>query len=88
MDKQKTVTLTDLLSGKIKDFSTVTFEDGVKCLEELVSKVEGGSLPLEDAINSYEKGIALSNHLRSLLTRADERLKLLKKDGTQEEVEA
>lgn len=55
----------------------LAFEDGLKLLEELVSKVETGSLPLESAILSYERGVALVARLRELLSGAEQKIKLL-----------
>ena len=85
---EKTVTLKDLMtdpdfSGKLKELS---YENGVKILEELVEKVESGGLPLEKAISAYEKGVELVRQLRSLLSGAEEKLKLLQKNGKTSEV--
>ncbi|RMG39780.1 MAG: exodeoxyribonuclease VII small subunit [Candidatus Dadabacteria bacterium] len=64
------------IDEKIKELS---FEDGLKLLEELVEKVESGSLSLDKAVLSYEKGVALINRLRELLSGAEEKLKILNK---------
>ncbi|MFI3329839.1 MAG: exodeoxyribonuclease VII small subunit [bacterium] len=37
-----------------------SFEDNLKQLEELVSKLESRDIPLEDAIEAYKKGLDLS----------------------------
>lgn len=58
----------------------LAFEDGMKLLEDLVEKVESGSLALEQAVASYEKGMTLVDHLRGHLSRAEDKLKILKKD--------
>jgi exodeoxyribonuclease VII small subunit len=55
----------------------LNFEGGLKLMEELVSKVESGTLPLDKAILSYEKGVQLVAHLRGLLAGAEEKLKVL-----------
>jgi len=75
----KQITLAELLKAGdpaaiIKDLS---FEAGLKLLEELVSKVEAGSLPLDQAIASYEKGAKVIEQLRSLLSGAEQKIKLL-----------
>ena len=56
-----------------------SFEQGVKLLEELVSKVESGSLALDKAILAYERGALLVEHLRGLLSGAEEKLKVLQR---------
>ena len=62
-----------------KNIGRLSFESGLKLLEELVASVESGSLPLDKAVLSYEKGVALVSHLRSLLSGAEEKLKILQK---------
>ena len=77
----KASTLKELLgehSGAI-DLSEVPFEVGLKLLEELTEKVESGTLPLEKSIVAYERGSHLVNHLRKLLSGAEEKLRLLQK---------
>lgn len=79
----KKVTLESLLVAEDNDalISELTFEEGIKILEELVTKVESGSLALDKAIISYEKGVKLIDKLRSLLSGAEEKLKILQKSG-------
>ncbi len=79
--ESKQITLVELLKSEdpgsiIKDLS---FEAGLKLLEELVAKVEAGSLPLDQAISSYEKGAKVIEQLRALLSGAEEKLKVLGK---------
>ena len=57
---------------------TVSFEDGIKLLEELVAKVESGSLALEMALTGYERGAVLVDHLKAHLKKAETRLQTLK----------
>ncbi len=59
----------------------VSFEQGLSLMEELVQKVESGELPLEEAIRAYERGAELLKHLRSLLSGAEEKLRILQKPG-------
>lgn len=79
----KKVNLESLLTTEDNEalISELTFEEGLKMLEELVSKVESGSLALDKAIVSYEKGVKLIDRLRSLLSGAEEKLKILQKPG-------
>ena len=74
----ETITIKDLIEGKKeKDLTTLSFEQGLKLLDELVSSVETGNLPLDKSILVYEKGVKLVQHLRSLLSGAEEKLKVL-----------
>lgn len=76
----KTFGFEDLLQEKgetrIKD---LTFEDGLKLLEELVTKVESGSLPLDRSVLAYERGVMLMEHLRGLLSVAEKKLQVLQR---------
>ena len=53
------------------------FEDGLKIVEELVARVETGSLSLENALQAYERGAQLVEHLRCLLDGAEAKLQVL-----------
>lgn len=64
------------------DVQKLSFEEGLKILEGLVSQVEGGSMPLEDSLKAFEKGNEVVAHLRSILSRAEEKISLFKKEST------
>lgn len=66
-----------------KRLSGVSFEQGLKLLEELVAGVESGTLALDKAILSYEKGVALIAHLRGVLNGAERKLEILQKSGAE-----
>lgn len=84
-----TLTLKELISdeGAANRIARLSFEDGLKLLEELVSKVESGSLALDKAILSYEKGVMLIERLRTLLSGAEEKIRVLQKSGNGKLVE-
>jgi exodeoxyribonuclease VII small subunit len=48
----------------------MTFEQAIQELEILVRRLEEGRLPLEEAISSYEKGVALKAHCQAKLQAA------------------
>ena len=58
-----------------------TFEEALGELEQIVTKLEAGDLPLEDSLDLFEKGIKLSRECRSRLTNAERRIEILLKDG-------
>ena len=80
-EKSKDLSLNDLLAMDDidKGLKEVGFEQGLKLLEELVTKVETGALPLDKAVLSYEKGVGLIQKLRGLLSGAEEKLRELKR---------
>lgn len=57
-----------------------SFEESLKRLEEIVSQLEQGEVPLEESIKMYEEGLALSKSCIEKLTQAELRLKKLTKD--------
>jgi len=80
-EKIKELSLAELLAmdDVDKGLKEVGFEQGIKLLEELVTKVESGALPLDKAVLSYEKGVGLIQKLRGLLSGAEEKLRELKR---------
>jgi len=56
----------------IPDFETAMTE-----LEELVTRIEAGNLSLEESLEEFEKGIALSRICQKALANAEQRVKIL-----------
>ena len=52
----------------------LTYEQSVRRLEEIVSKLEEGSLSLEDSMSLYEEGIALSKFCMKKLNDAKQKI--------------
>ena len=65
-----------------------TFEERLTQVEALIAEMEGGALPLEDALKSYEEGMQALTALEKELLSAQQRLTVLRRaaDGTEEEV--
>ncbi len=84
-DGEKGVTLEGLLHGEVgpKEVSKLKFERALALLEEVVASVESGTLPLDQAIGSYEQGTLLIQHLRQLLAGAEEKLRILAPEAAQ-----
>ncbi|HEX5305323.1 MAG TPA: exodeoxyribonuclease VII small subunit [Dyella sp.] len=53
------------------------FEHSLDELEQLVAKMEGGELSLDDSLASFERGIGLYRHCQQALEKADLRVRLL-----------
>ena len=56
------------------DVATLPFERALAELEEIVRKLEQGSVSLEDSILIYERGEALKKHCDALLKSAEMRI--------------
>jgi exodeoxyribonuclease VII small subunit len=59
------------------DPSTFTFEAGLEQLEAIVKEMESGDLPLERALELFERGTKLSEACRKQLENAETRIELL-----------
>ena len=49
---------------------TLTFEQALSELEQIVARLESGQAPLEDSIRMYERGAALKTHCETRLEAA------------------
>jgi len=58
----------------------LTFEDSLARLEQIVSQLEAGNLPLEESLKVFEEGIALARHCARYLEEAEKRIEILTKD--------
>ncbi|MEQ9764386.1 MULTISPECIES: exodeoxyribonuclease VII small subunit [Streptococcus] len=66
-----------------------TFEDNLKELETIVAQLENGDVPLEEAIEQFQKGMLLSKELQKTLQDAEKTLvKVMQPDGTEVEMDA
>ena len=52
------------------DIATLSFEQALAELEQIVARLESGQAPLEDSIRMYERGAALKAHCESRLDAA------------------
>ena len=66
------------------DIAKMTFEVALKELEDIVEKLEGGRIELEESIRIYERGELLKAHCEAKLKDAEARIEriTLKADGT------
>ena len=62
----------------LPDVGTLSFEVALKQLEEIVSKLERGDVPLEESIAIYERGEALKQRCEALLREAEERVEKIR----------
>jgi exodeoxyribonuclease VII small subunit len=67
--------------AKTKTIDKMTFEEAFQELETVVAQLESGEIPLEDAIELFERGQALSTRCSQLLDEAELKLKQLTPDG-------
>ncbi len=63
------------------------FEAGLLELENIVREMESGELPLERALELFEKGMKLSEACRKQLEEAESRVELLVRKGDKVQAE-
>ena len=56
------------------DISQMTFEAALRSLEDIVRKLEGGEVPLDESIALYERGEALRQHCQARLDAAQAKI--------------
>lgn len=56
-----------------------SFEQSLEELEKVVHELESGELPLERALQLFERGVELSNACRKQLEEAETRVEILTK---------
>ncbi len=62
----------------------VPFETALSRLEALVARLERGDLPLEEALATFEEGVALSRRCSERLEAAERRIEILVGEGAQQ----
>lgn len=66
----------------MKKNENMTFEEAMKGLESIVSKLEEGDVPLEQAINYFQEGMVLSKMCHEKLQKVERQMDfILKEDG-------
>ena len=59
-----------------------SFEAAMEQLEGIVDQLESGELPLEEALASFEQGVALSRQCAAQLESAERRIEVLVQTGS------
>ncbi len=56
---------------------TTDFESSLTELEQLVTRMEQGDMPLADALQAFEQGIALTRDCQGILDQAEQKVRML-----------
>lgn len=59
----------------------LSFEKALEKLEEIVEELEGGDLPLDEALKKYEEGVRLAVLCNKKLETAQKKVEILLKSG-------
>jgi exodeoxyribonuclease VII small subunit len=60
-----------------KNDAPASFETALSELEQIVTRLESGDLPLEDALNEFERGVQLARQGQVKLQQAEQRVQIL-----------
>lgn len=63
----------------------IDFEAALKALEGLVEQMERGELTLEQSLQCFEQGVALTRESQQALTAAEQRVEILLEKNAQAE---
>lgn len=65
----------------------MSFEESMTLLEELVRKLEGGNLDLDESLKVYEQAVALREHCRKILDESDRKVQSIMETASGEKRE-
>jgi len=64
-----------------EEAKALSFEDAMKELESVVSKLDSGDFSLEESIALFQKGVELSKYCSSRLEEIEKQVKILTDNG-------
>jgi exodeoxyribonuclease VII small subunit len=67
---------------------TLDFEQALAALEKLVAELEAGDQPLEQALASFERGVALTRRCQAALRAAEQKVEILSRDSADAELKS
>jgi exodeoxyribonuclease VII small subunit len=59
----------------------LSFESALKELEGIVTAMEAGQMPLQDALDAYKRGVTLLRRCQDTLTAAEQQISILDATG-------
>lgn len=69
-----------------KEKDSINFETALGELEDIVSRMEKGDMPLEDSLAAFEKGIQLTRLCQTALKDAEQRVAILMEKSDSDEL--
>jgi exodeoxyribonuclease VII small subunit len=69
------------------DKKDISFETALERLEEIVRALENGKEPLDGSLKLFEEGVKLVGICKEQLDTAEQRVKLLLANGTEDETD-
>ncbi len=76
------------VTGMSEEKEPQTFEGAMEQLEGVVDKLEEGDVPLEEAIQMFQQGMALSKYCHERLQKVEKQMdQILNEDGETEHLD-
>ena len=69
------------------DNKPIDFEKALAELESLVARLERGDVPLDEALRTFERGVALTRHCQACLQAAQQKVEILLKRSGEPQVQ-
>ena len=66
-----------IMAEEKKDIDNLSFEQAIKMLGSIVSKIESGDTPLQSSLDEYERGMNLIKHCRAILQAAEKKIEII-----------
>jgi exodeoxyribonuclease VII small subunit len=71
-----------------KKTNVINFEKTFTELEELVKKMEGGDLSLEESLRYFERGMLLTKNCQQALNKAEQKVRILLEKNNKNNLES
>ena len=71
-----------------KKTNVINFDKTFTELEELVKKMEGGDLSLEESLKYFERGILLTKNCQQALNKAEQKVRILLEKNNKNNLES
>ena len=71
-----------------KKTNVINFEKTFTELEDLVKKMEGGDLSLEESLKYFERGILLTKNCQQALNKAEQKVRILLEKSNKNNLES
>ena len=65
-------------TDKQAEVDTLSFEDSLDALEQIISQIENGDIGLEASLDAYKRGESLIKRCRGLLFDAEQRIESMR----------
>ena len=70
-----------------KEIDSLSFEQAIENLTEIVDKIETGQVPLQESLQQYERGMETIKHCRKILLDAEKRIEEIAENEEEDDEE-